>query len=599
MTAKERSLREIMQGDKRFQIPFFQRQYVWNKENWEELLDNLLSDGHGHFLGSIILKPAKHSLDGIVWTVIDGQQRLTTLSVLFKVCHEVICAHDLTPEERAYYDNPLTDILYAVTKSGKDLKLHHSRADAGAFNKIMLKAATEMMSCQIQKCYEFFTKWFGSDAMCGAEKAERIFEILSGSEKLLVAIELEEDENEQIIFDTINSAGVRLTSADTIKNYLFQRLMSLVLDETVVKKLYDETWDRAFAKTAEASEYWLSEKRQGRITRTAQENMLQCFAVVKGIYDPNKHSVVDLVKCFKEYAEKLDKEGLRELILELTRHALLYRKFFRTLDATTWYRFDDVCLRTLHILRLCDTTTFDPLILHLISIDPPKDDGTISEALAVHLNEIASFVLRHVVCHASVKNFNKDCAVIIHGGKTLGEYREEKIKALNIDDNSVRRHLQEIYSNKIATGILFWLELKRRKECPHEMKEEQYTKTLEHLMPQTWKECWNVGHPCVVDPETGERVLDNDRAMELRKAAIYEIGNMALLSKSLNSSIKNGAMKTKIEGDGGKHHGIKEYATMLYTKDVINRMIATDYVWNEGTIRERTVKITDAFLKIW
>lgn len=599
MTAKERSFREIMQGDKRFQIPFFQRQYVWDEENWEELLDNLLSDGHGHFLGSVILRPTKHSLDGVIWTVIDGQQRLTTLSVLFKVCHEIICARELKPEERAYYDNPLTDILYVVTKSGKDLKLRHSRADAGAFNKIMLKPAAEIMSCQIVKCYEFFTKWFIGDKVSGTEKAERIFETLSGSEKLLVAIELDEEENEQIIFDTINSAGVRLTSADTIKNYLFQRLMSLGLGDSAVKELYDETWDYAFAKTAEANEYWLIEKRQGRITRTAQENMLQCFAVVKGIYDPNKHSVVDLVKCFKEYVENLNSGSLCELIRELTQYALLYRKFFRTLDATTSYRFDDVCLRTLHILRLCDTTTFDPLILHLISLDPPKDDGTISEDLVTRLNEIASFVLRHVVCHASVKNFNKDCAVIIHGGKTLLEYRDEKIKALNIDDNSVRRHLLEMYSNKIATGILFWLELKRRTEGPHELKEEQYTKTLEHLMPQAWEENWKVGHPCVVEPETGEQVLDNDRATELRKAAIYEIGNMALLSKSLNSSIKNDTMKTKIEGDGGKHNGIKEYATMLYTKDVIKKMIATDYVWNEETIRKRTIEITDAFLEIW
>lgn len=72
-------------------IPFFQREYVWSEKNWESLRDDLLSSDSDHFLGSVILKPEPCLGSAVAeWNVIDGQQRLTTLSVLLKVCVDKI-----------------------------------------------------------------------------------------------------------------------------------------------------------------------------------------------------------------------------------------------------------------------------------------------------------------------------------------------------------------------------------------------------------------------------------------------------------------------------------------------------------------------------
>lgn len=79
----------FMNGAIRVEIPFFQRGYVWNKDNWRDLIEDLLDDKSSHFLGSIILKYKKTASGEIPrWSLIDGQQRLTTLSVLLRACYD-------------------------------------------------------------------------------------------------------------------------------------------------------------------------------------------------------------------------------------------------------------------------------------------------------------------------------------------------------------------------------------------------------------------------------------------------------------------------------------------------------------------------------
>ena len=93
MQASEKAF-SFIKAPNYYEIPFFQRNYVWQLENWEELLDNLLDINQNHFLGSIILKQKSvNSGDIACFTIIDGQQRLTTLSILLRACYDTLMLH--------------------------------------------------------------------------------------------------------------------------------------------------------------------------------------------------------------------------------------------------------------------------------------------------------------------------------------------------------------------------------------------------------------------------------------------------------------------------------------------------------------------------
>ena len=603
MKAEAQSFASIM-ANKYIEVPFFQREYVWEEKNWRDLIDNLLDVDDTHFLGSVILK-LRGTRDGVAeWSIIDGQQRLTTLSLLFDICCKV-----LQQINHEFYEEKRKEMLFIKTQApnGQGMalvpKLRHSETDRGAFETCVLGHSSHpLRSKGVLECHEWFKNHFVQNEADAIEDARRIFNLLTDWQRpILVGIELHESDNEQSIFDTINSAGVRLTAADTIKNHLFQRLLDLSGNEHVdeVVGVYEQFWKMTFSDSSETLNYWSSEFSQGRINRTAQEILLHCVAVVEGFYDPNRHSTNELATCYKEHIDNIDSASvLRDFAENIACYAKRYRDFFGSVADGYLYQFNDVCGKTLNILRSCDTSTFDPLILKLLTDHPPAEDGTISEELRKGLDAIAQYVLLHVVCGESTKNFNKECSMAIAGTKTLAEHLVEKVSEGRISDEGVRSGLKRMKHNTIARCILFWLELKRRSHQFSDINAlHDTTMSLEHIMPQKWMEFWPVSMPPVVDAETGV-VLNRPDVAELRKCAVYEIGNMALVNQKLNTSIRNRAIREKVLGNGPRKPGLGA-SDMLYTKDVVGLVTGNNFLWNEKTIRDRTNKLTEEFLETW
>ena len=595
MKAEAQSFAQIVENDKYLVIPFFQRGYVWGKDNWQELLENLLGDNE-HFLGSVIFRAYSNEHGELVWSVIDGQQRLTTLSVLFDVCCKILSLATTSANNGwDQFEHKRQSLLFFDSHQGHVLKLRHSRIDVGSYEiAICERTDQHVYSRKIQECSSYFASELNGD-LC---KAERIFNILKGNKEILVRILLGDGDREQAIFDTINSAGVRLTAADTIKNLLFQRVIDLAGEDghAEIEKMYDDYWDAIF--NGEAQDYWYQIHSQGRINRITLEMLLHCVAVVEGFYDPNRHSASDLSDCYKQFICDKPLSDLKAFIHRIAKYAKCYREFFRDEDAGHLYGFSDVCDRTLNILRACDTSTFDPLILKLVYDSSQLGNGIESESFIQSLDGIAKYVLLHVVCEESTKNFNKECAMVISGAKCIDEYLSEKMTAGKINNENVRVGLRRIKHNRIARCILFWLELKRRACNPVDIKKLPDTMSLEHLMPQKWQEYWPVSLPPVVDAETGVP-LDRPDVAELRTKAVYEIGNMALVNQKLNTSIRNHTMREKVLGNGNNKPGIGALSDMLYTKDVVTLVNENNYLWNEKTIRDRTNELTEEFLSVW
>lgn len=608
----------FMSSPMKLEIPYFQRSYVWKESNWEELFENLKDQKRSHFLGSIILKLVEAKSGELPrYSVIDGQQRLTTLSILLRACYDNMNLNSFGDEKRAQTITRLNDMLFYEQDQGDDedpiklVKIQHSRIDSDYFisvikgeekdklDAIILDSETEKNKLspthsEILKCYKYFFNRFKQDE----SSVKQIWKVLlDKNQNLLVKIDLASEENEQVIFDSVNSTGVRLTCAEIIKNALFQKLCELAKtspdSQNKVIKLYSDQWEKIFiidsSDDLKTSEYWSYVQKLGRIFRDNHELLLHYVALIKGFFDPDKHRMSDLTDLYKNYIKEMSFENLSEFIKEIAEYAKLYRKIF-TNEQTQSLKYGDNIQRLLKILSVCDISTLNPYILYLLKKYPVNENGDFSPEFLNELKDLETMVIRYTLCRVTTKNFNKMCADLIKGEESVkGDMKKNSEK---IQDCNIEKSLYNITQNKIATLLLFWIELYRRSnDQKYDVKNLPYTYSLEHVMPQAWEKNWGITAIPVVEADTGIKVQSDETAKELRRAAIYEIGNMTILNHPLNASLSNKKISDKLTK-------MKEYADLGIAKEVI-KTIETSNSWNEKTIRDRTKEICDIVKQLW
>ncbi|MEJ5286648.1 MAG: hypothetical protein CH6_0427 [Candidatus Kapaibacterium sp.] len=568
-------------------IPFFQRTYVWNEENWEDLLNELLrEDKKNNFLGAIILKQLpKISGEPSQLEVIDGQQRLTTLSILLKALYDTFSDE----ETKRNCESDIKSILRYrkdYTSSNYEVRIEHSRADSEAYGKVIEDTLNidqiNEDSHLILRCYKYFFQKL--ENMGESKRKELLNRILNPENKMLVVIDLDEKDDEQEIFDTLNTAGVRLTIAEIVKNAIFKRAIELSnKDETI--RLYHDTWQKTFLNDEETIKYWETEMATGRLKRDNIEILLHCIGVIKGFYDPDKHTLSELSKLYKEQLRTIDSmDKLKWFINEIIEYAKIYREKIVSFDKSDSLSFGDSIDRLLHILQELEISTFHPFLLFVL-----KNYQNENDKITEILNKLEKFIIRNMLAKIeNVKNYNKICkqfiADIFHLDNKLREISWDRSKS----------GLQNI-SNRDAALILFWIELSRRdKDNRYDEKELKYDYTLEHIMPIKWEEYWNFDH--VPHPNS---TLSPEEQREDRNKKIFWLGNMTLLKSKLNTALRNQSFGKKINGEG-KKKGIRHYATLSITKeDIVALYDKGDTIWNEEKIENRTKRLEEEIKKIW
>jgi hypothetical protein len=568
-------------------IPFFQRAYVWKEDNWEELISDLLETEKNHFLGSLILK--QDSVPAGVKkrvSVIDGQQRLTTLSILLRALY-----NSFDSETQDNCKAALEGCLFTKqsASSGKlSVKIEHSKVDKKHYQAVInnevdpSSIVAKNCDSNILKCFKFFTERLEK---ISAEERVKLFDNLMDDDKrILVVIDLSGDDDEQSIFDTINSAGVRLSGADTVKNSLFQKALESYEAEEV-ENLYKENWEDIFANNEQTISFWSAERLMGRLKRDNIEILLHSIAVIKDFYDPEKHALSALPTLYKGHISGLDREGLTQFIKEIADFARTYREKMLNFDSSDLFGYEDYQKRLFHILDVCDISTFHPYILFLYRKYADNEDE-----LKAAFQKLETLVLRRYVCNFTAKSYNQFCKRFISDNSKVDAQLAES------SDDVFARALFSI-KNKPAALLLFWIELYRRSNDRCYDKEElKYTYTLEHIMPVCWEEFW---HDIPVIGGDGKEITSSIVATNYRNALIYSIGNMTLLKGKLNSALRNYEFKRKMEGEGWKRC-IKDYAELGITKhDLVNPYDNGDKVWDETKIRTRTEQLTADALKIW
>jgi len=355
-------------------IPFFQRSYVWNKDNWEDLLSELFNRANSHFLGSIILKQLPTtSGEPKQLEVVDGQQRLTTLSILLKALYDTF-----PPELKENCKGDVLGLLFYrkdFVSANYEIKIEHSQVDANAYQSVIqanidknppIKDVNEN-SHKILQCYQYFLNQLQNKS---EDERKTLFNrILDPENKMLVVIDLVEgSDNEQAIFDTLNTAGVRLSLAEIIKNALFQKVIKVFKTKESAIDLYKRTWEKTFLTDEDTVKYWETERLTGRLMRDNIEILLHCIAIIKGFYDPDKHTLSDLSKLYKEEIARKPKDELETFLKEIIEYADIYKDKILTFDNSTLFSFDDAIKRLLHILEVLQISTFHPFLLFVFNI---------------------------------------------------------------------------------------------------------------------------------------------------------------------------------------------------------------------------------------
>lgn len=567
MDAGKRTINDIFNGNRVLEIPFFQRAYVWGQPQWERLLEDMkdiTKSNKPYFLGSVILKQQETTTGSRIGdkrTVIDGQQRLTTLNIFFKV----LC---LKTNENSTFDR-------SFKLRDNSNALLHNHNDIQAFNEIL--ALTELKDLEgesnITQAYNYFKDNLVPDDL-------NLDSILSNV--LFVGIDLSQEEDEQQIFDTINSLGVKLTTAELLKNYFFNR-------DDIEK--YNEYWKEIFEKDEETKNYWDREIIAGRLRRTfidlfffaylqikIQETDFKVKAEDKDAYAKVEH----LFESYKNFIKNYLNNNKEAILSEIKEYALLFKKNFNYEILGEELTQDFGIDRINTIIFGLDTTTLIPYTLYILR--NISDEATKNELFGI----IETYIMRRMITHSNTKNYNQLFTDKLINNRVLSkqefldyiEKRDDKVNFLPTDDELEKGFNTSILINKQSAGILYLIESKIRNEKDSTALLGINKYSLEHLMPKKWRNNWD-------KLSSKESEINRDRKL-------LTLGNLTIITQSLNSSIRDSKWEDKLKGKN-KKGGLIEYSGGLKT---ISQFLEYPE-WDEKTIEERALFLYEKAKQIW
>lgn len=571
MDAGKRVINDIFNGSRILEVPFFQRAYVWDEPQWERFLEDVemvCQTKIPYFMGSLILKQRMTTADeavGDVRMVIDGQQRLTTISILAKV----LCL--MTDDEESFQRRFQLD-----KKRNHKAVLQHSQVDEAAYNRIMsLKTLEDLPgNDNITRAYRYFCQ--------KAKPAKLDFDDIC--EKIVfVGIDLGIDEDEQQIFDTINSLGVRLTTAELLKNYFFGR------NDVAEYKTY---WYDIFEKDTEVREYWDKEITTGRIKRSfadlffyaylqikIQDNTLEVSAEDKIIFS----KADKLFDSYKHFIKKYMHSDMRAVYTEIKEYAKVFRDSVDVNIVERELPSESGLERINAVMFALDTTTLIPYVLYIEKNVPDAQEKSKIYAF------LEAYIMRRLVTRQTTKNYNHlftDNLILNHilSREQLSSYiasQEDKTTRMPADDEVVAAFHKEILTNKYAAGVIYLIESHIRNREMHSTALLGISKySLEHLMPKKWRNNWH---------------FDGDEvAADKRDRTLLTMGNLAIITQSLNASIRDAAWELKKIGKGEKG-GLIKYSEGIET---LHPYLSSD-TWDEVSIQQRADFLAENALQTW
>ena len=592
METQVRSPQAVFMQPQRLIVPLFQRPYVWNEENqWEPLWDDvvrvterLLANPYAkqfpHFLGAVVLQQVQNPIDTMQQrTIIDGQQRLTTLQLLFDSLHaQLVAVEAHAPAMRL---ETLVRNAEPFCKQPEDrFKVWPTNRDRPAFNAVMAAQlpvdyeAVGFVDERMVQAHRYFgdkaIEWLNANGPEQVASRANAIETVVRNLLQVVVIDLGAEENAQEIFETLNARGAQLTAADLIKNFIFQRLHESGAD---VEGAYEVYW-RDFE-----SAFWETEINVGRTKYPRSSIFLNHWLIAR-----TGEEVVarEVFTRFKRYANEVG-ESMSELLKQIKASADVYREFIQNgakltgpIDALGLFAY-----RT----GVLESEVIKPIVLLLLD---PQQLGIPTEQLTKSLGVIESWMVRRMLIRATTKSYGQIVAELIRflrdkDRSTTGDeiesffVNQKSDSRYWPDDDEVREELKVLPAYRrlgrgrlrmviesIEDHLRGWIGTKMGLGGERVMRGKL---AIEHVMPRKWTMHWPL-------PE-------GSRGEGERDALIHTLGNLTLLTNRLNSKVSNGPWI----GESGKRQGLEAHDVLLLNRELLKSAKET---WTDSMIRTRS-----------
>lgn len=551
MKASAANFLALIKGPKQFVIPIYQRTYSWQIKQCSKLLSDILRISQdnttpGHFIGSVVyFQESIHTTTDVPeLLVIDGQQRLTTISLLIAAI-----ADYLKDNEAAIDTNRIKLQNYYLMNSEEtgDLryKLLLTQRDKSTYIHLIRGIASpENYSPRITENYTFFRNSINS---------ENIGAIYSGLQRLFVVdVALEKDkDNPQLIFESLNSTGLDLSQADLIRNYV---LMGQPF--YLQTRLYENYWlpmEQKFGNEYSALFDWFV--RDYLTVKTGQ------IPRIGGVYD-----------AYKSYTQgKKSPDTVEEVVADIFKYAGFYANMVLYKEPNPEL---NQAFRSIHQLKM------DVVYPFFLAVYNDFNSGIIDQNTFLQIAKLSeNYVFRRAVCGIPTNSMNKTFSTLyrsIHKERYL-----ESVKAAFQVMDSYRRFpndtefkqellIKNIYNFRSRNYLLSKLENHKRREI---VTIEDYT--IEHIMPQ--------------NPNLSEEWQQNlgENWKEIQVKYLHTLGNLTLTAYNSHLSDRSFLEKKNMEG------GFAESPIRL------NFSLKGLSFWNEETILNRAKELAEKAAEVW
>jgi len=586
-SANKYTLSEVFPIDKdiKYVIPKYQREYTWNKDNWEELFNDIQESQGDHFIGSLIC--VDKSSDAYQLTeleIVDGQQRLTTISLLFAAIYQ--CLNEKKTPDDMDLNNELYNLKYRlIQRTGENefkLELSHQNSNANDYKSILrdigvISFNNDSLNKGNRRIYKAFRYFLSRLENFSLEELRKILSEIN--RVLIVKIEVNSHSDAFVLFESLNNRGVPLSAIDLIKNKLLAEL----------EKRENITIDDAFEKWKKIIEYLPEYSVQERFLRHFYNAYKSDSAVkVDGI---SKATRSNLIKIFETLIER-DAEDTFNKMYDKSRiyHDLL------SPEEENFVIPEELDKELIDLVNVKAAPSY-ALLLFLFSLEDKKKDVEFFRKTIIFLMKY--FIRRNITDFPNTRNLDQIFIDLIEemtsdpskiSYEFISEFLSHKDKISSLENFKEKLNGDLYDLNVDATRFVLSKieEVNRTKETFTDFwqkdKSNKLIWTIEHIFP----EGNNIPKSWV------DMIADGDRA-EAKKAQeefVHKLGNLTLTG--FNQSLSNFDFERKRDRKDKKQMFIG-YKNKLF----LNEDLKDKNKWTVDDIKERTNRLIDLTLEVF
>lgn len=570
MKGYAKPLHEFIEGHKiQFVIPVYQRNYDWLMDNCDQLFSDLVklsrSNRRSHFFGSIVTSAADSSYNRLV---IDGQQRLTTISLLLLAGIKAVKDGAVEISEESKLDEAYEVFLKAkFCNSERKIKLVPIENDRIAYDKIFNEEDSFDEDSKITRNYRHFY-----DLLTRKPQALSFDQLLDAIERLqIISIELDSDDDAQLIFESLNSTGLALTEADKIRNYL---LMSLTPEEQQV--CFKNYWQK------------IEQSTENQPTKFLRDYL----TIQQQLQRPVRQSNI-----YYEWKKYMDGHDRKDELVKMLDYAHYYQQVTEAKLSTA-----KLSEKMRHICNIETdvTNVFFIQFLKYASANNLSED----EVFKV-VDLVENYLARRIVCNMPGNALTQVfCALHKDVLKNIEEYSSANVELDNSYSDILAYHIMRRDGNYQLPRDMQFVESIKTRDAYHMLKPFQIflferlensvhgeyndvatdmkkkDATIEHIMPQTLNGDW--------------KAMLGDNFEEIQDKYLHTFANLTLTG--INSELSNKPFEIKRDGKTIENEVYPGYKNSKYR---LTKSVTSCDKWTEIELQNRCNEIVATFLRLY